>query len=68
METEVFNVKNMNSQEDADKILASIEHVWGLSKAEVSLLKKEATVTFDERMASTQDFVQAIVETGFDLN
>ncbi len=68
METEVFNVKNMNSQEDADKILAAIEHVWGLSKAEVSLLKKEATVTFDERMASSQDFIQAIVETGFDLN
>ncbi len=68
METEVFNVKNMDSQEDADKILAAIEHVWGLSKAEVSLLKKEAVVTFDERMASSEDFIQAIVETGFELN
>ncbi|XJZ25660.1 heavy-metal-associated domain-containing protein [Bacillota bacterium Lsc_1132] len=68
METDVINVKNMGSQEDAEKILAALEHVWGLTKAEVSLSKKEAIVTFDERMASSQDFIQAIVETGFDIS
>lgn len=68
METDVILVENMVSQKDADKVLAAIEHVWGLTKAEVNLAKKEAIVTYDKRMASSQDFYQAIVDTGYNVS
>lgn len=65
VETEIIPVENLENQEDADKLLSAIEHIWGLSKADINLAKKEAIVTYDERMASSQDFAQAIVEMGF---
>lgn len=67
METAVILVKNLTSQEDANKILTAVEHVWGLTKVEVNLSKREAIVTYDERMASSQDFVQTLVDTGFQI-
>lgn len=67
METAVILVKNMTCQEDANKILSAVEHVWGLTKAEVNLSKKEAIVTYDERMASSEDFMQTLIETGYQI-
>lgn len=67
METRVVTVKNMTNQEDANKILEAIEHVWGITKVEVNLSKSEAIFSFDERMASVQDFKQVIMESGFEF-
>jgi copper chaperone CopZ len=67
METSVVTVKNMVNQQDADKVLQALEHVWGLTRAEVKLSKSQAAFTYDERMASPQDFEQAIIETGFEI-
>lgn len=67
METRVVTVKNMANHEDANKILKAIEHVWGLTKAEVNLNKSEAVFSFDEKMASVQDFEQAMMESGFEI-
>jgi copper chaperone len=67
LENEVIVVKNMGNETDANKVLEAIEHVWGLLRAEVHLSQKEAVFSYDERMASVQDFKQAVVEAGFDI-
>jgi copper chaperone CopZ len=67
METCFVVVKNMMNQDDANKVLEAIERVWGLGQVEVNLSKKEAKFTYDERMASLQDFEQAIKDTGFEI-
>ncbi|RID83434.1 copper chaperone [Peribacillus asahii] len=67
METSIVTVQNMANQQDADKVLQAIEEVWGVSKAEINLSKSQATFTYDERMASQQDFEQAIKDLGFDI-
>ena len=67
METSIVTVQNMANQQDADKVLQAIEEVWGVSKAEINLSKSQAVFTYDERMASQQDFEQAIKDLGFDI-
>lgn len=67
METSYIHVNDMFSQEDANRVLEAIEHVWGLSSAEVQLSNRKAIVTFDERMASTTDFEQAVKESGYEV-
>lgn len=57
----------MTNQEDANKILEAIEHVWGITKVEVNLSNSEAIFSFDERMASVQDFEKVIMESGFEF-
>jgi copper chaperone len=67
LETYTVVVNNMKNQDDANKVLEAIEHVWGLGQIEVNLSKKEAKFTYDERMASFLDFEQAIKDTGFEI-
>jgi len=67
VETSIVTVQNMANQQDADKVLQAIEEVWGVSKAEINLSKSQAVFTYDERMASQQDFEQAIKDLGFDI-
>jgi copper chaperone len=68
VETYTVTVKNMINQDDAKKVMETIEHVWGLGQVEVNLSKKEAIFTYDERMASPHDFKQAIKDNGFELS
>lgn len=67
MKTYSVVVNNMENQTDANKVLEAIEHVWGLGQVEVNLSQKEAKFTYDERMASPQDFEQAIKDTDFQI-
>jgi copper chaperone len=67
LETRIVTVKNMANQQDANKILEAIEHVWGITKAEVNLSKSQASFSFDEKMASVHDFEQAMLESGFEI-
>lgn len=67
MENEILIIKNMGNETDAKKVLDAIEHVWGLMRAEVHLSQKEAVYSYDERMASSQDFKQAVMEAGFEI-
>lgn len=60
-------VKDMHSMKDADTVLNALLSVWGINQAEINLEKKEALFTYDERMASSQDFAQAIIDSGFDI-
>ncbi|PLS09557.1 heavy-metal-associated domain-containing protein [Neobacillus cucumis] len=67
METRVVTIKNMANQQDANKVLEAIEHVWGNTQAEIDLSKGKAIYSFDENMASGQDFEQAIMDLGYEI-
>ncbi|MCM3443853.1 heavy-metal-associated domain-containing protein [Metabacillus halosaccharovorans] len=67
MKNEKYQIRNLNNQEDADKLTQAVLDVWGISKAEANISQKTLLYSYDERMASTQDFTQAIKESGFDI-
>ncbi|WML48050.1 copper chaperone [Neobacillus sp. PS3-34] len=67
MENGVLKVRNIQNQQDADKILEALNHVWGIDKVEINQTKGEASFAYDERMASTEDFVQAVKDSGFEV-
>ncbi|MCM3789249.1 heavy-metal-associated domain-containing protein [Domibacillus indicus] len=67
MQSGSIMVKDMHSMRDADTVLDALLSVWGIGQAEINLEKNEAVFTYDERMASSQDFEQAIVDSGFTI-
>ena len=67
MKNEKYQIRNLNNQEDADKLTQAVLDVWGISKAEANISQKTLLYSYDERMASAQDFIQAIKESGFDI-
>jgi copper chaperone CopZ len=67
MKEKTFQVSNLNTSEDAEKITQAMLDVWGISQAEASSLHKTVSIRFDERMASSEDFEQAVREAGFNL-
>jgi copper chaperone len=67
MEKGTIKLEGIRSQQDADKILQAINKVWGVRKAEVNVNSREAVISYDEMAASFQDFEQAIVDMGFDV-
>ncbi|WP_026560602.1 heavy-metal-associated domain-containing protein [Bacillus sp. J37] len=67
MKNEKYQIENLNNQEDADKLTQAVLGVWGISKAETNTSQKTVLFSYDERMASAQDFIQAIKESGYDI-
>ncbi|WP_160118389.1 heavy-metal-associated domain-containing protein [Bacillus sp. V59.32b] len=67
MEEAVVVVKSMQHQDDADKVLNALQDVWGIGRAEVDLKRNQATFTYDNRMASLQDFERALLDTGYEV-
>lgn len=67
MEEAVVTIKNMQNQADADKVLNALLDVWGIGRAEVHLGRNEAVFTYDNRMASLQDFERALLDTGYEV-
>lgn len=65
MKERTLQISNLNSQEDVEKITQAVQDVWGITDAKASPVQKTVSFTFDERMASEQDFEQAIMESGF---
>lgn len=68
MKNSVFIIKDMVNQQDADKVLNALLDVWGIGSAEVNLKDRNAVISYDERMASYQDFEQAIIDTGYEIS
>ncbi len=67
MKKEKYSIRNLNNQEDADRLTQALLDVWGISQAEANLSQKTVLFSFDERMSSSQDFTQAIEESGFEI-
>ncbi|WP_090990115.1 heavy-metal-associated domain-containing protein [Bacillus sp. OV322] len=60
-------VSGLDSQESGKKILQALESVWGINKAEIDIKHREASFSYDSRMASRQDFEQAILDLGYGI-
>lgn len=67
MKEHVFHLGNLDTREDADKITQVMLDVWGIAHAEASAQHKTVSIKYDERMASYEDFEQAVKEAGFKL-
>ncbi|WP_062237320.1 heavy-metal-associated domain-containing protein [Fictibacillus sp. FJAT-27399] len=65
METKIIKIKDIVNEQDADKIAHVLQHVWGIGQLDVNIKRGEATISFDKNMASYEDFVQAIHESGY---
>jgi copper chaperone len=55
----------MTNEQDANKVQSALKGVWGARHVDVSLPNQEATFSFNENSASYEDFLQAIIDTGF---
>jgi len=64
---QILQISNLDSQEDAKKITQAVLDVWGITEAKASPAQKNISFSYDERMASEQDFEQAIIESGFNI-
>ncbi|MED1783794.1 heavy-metal-associated domain-containing protein [Brevibacillus fortis] len=67
MHTDRISVKGMKDENDAEKVSKTLHSVWGIQQVEVSLLKGEALVSYDEKAASLVDFQQAIRDLGYEV-
>ena len=64
-QTAVLDVQNMSCSLCPVTVKLSLEKVPGVSRAQVSLEKKTATVTFDADKASAAALVKATTDAGF---
>ncbi|WP_408007625.1 heavy-metal-associated domain-containing protein [Pseudalkalibacillus sp. A8] len=67
MKTKSIAFKQMNTKTDADTISKVLHDVWGVRQVEVNLDTQEATVSYNENAASFEDFQQAVVDAGFEI-
>lgn len=67
MQTNRISVQGMKDESDAKKVNETLHHVWGIQQAEVSLMKGEALISYDENAASLVDFQQAIRDLGYEV-
>jgi copper chaperone len=65
--TKKIRVQGIVGLSDADKVSHALNEVWGIRKVEVSAELGEATISYDEKAASLQDFQQAILDSGFEM-
>ncbi|WP_079508938.1 heavy-metal-associated domain-containing protein [Mesobacillus jeotgali] len=65
MQDYTFQISNLTTEEDAEKLTQAMLEVWGISQAEASAQHKTVSIVFDERMSSLEDFKQAVREAGF---
>lgn len=68
MEKGAVHIEGMKNEQDVNKVLHAIKEVWGLRDVDISLSDHMATFSYDENAASYIDFVQAIKDTGFNIN
>ncbi|SDN07005.1 Copper chaperone CopZ [Fictibacillus solisalsi] len=65
MEAKSIKIKGLENEQDANTISNALHHVWGIEKVDVNISRGEASISFDPNMASYEDFLQAIQESGY---
>ena len=60
-----LSVRGMHCAGCVNAVKAALEGVAGVSKAEVSLEKNEATVTYAKEKVTTEDLIKAVEKAGF---
>ena len=60
-----LSVRGMTCADCTGKVMAALQGVPGVTKAEVSLEKNEATVTYDKDKTTPEALVKAVEKVGF---
>ena len=68
METMVLKVSGMSCGGCVKSVTGVLEALPGVGKAEVSLEKAEATVSYDAARVDREQMVQAIDDAGFEVS
>lgn len=68
MQTGRIKLEGVQSGQDVKKALKALNEVWGIQDASLSLNTGEATIQYDEKAASFDDFEQAIIDSGFNIS
>jgi copper chaperone len=67
MKTDILNVSGMTCGGCTAKVTHALSSVPGVAKVDVSLPKKTAEVTFDEKRVSMESMRAALRTAGYDL-
>ena len=65
MQTEVLKVTGMNSEKCIDAVTRALTSVAGVNNVNVSLLRNEVAVQFDETLAATPQLKSALASAGY---
>jgi copper chaperone CopZ len=65
MQNQTFEVKGMRSEQCANIVAGTISAVQGVEDVNVSLLRSQAEVCFDERLVDVSTLQQALAHAGY---
>ncbi|MFG6119902.1 heavy-metal-associated domain-containing protein [Thalassobacillus sp. B23F22_16] len=67
MITRTFSIAGFHKDDEA-RVEEILHDVWGVRNVAVNSHLGLATVSFDEKAASWEDFTQAVADSGFEVN
>lgn len=67
MRTETVKIIDMTTQQAANTISQTLAQLEGVGDVQISLSEQQATVSFDETLASTYGLKMAIEDLGFEI-
>lgn len=65
MQTETLKVTGMTSEQCIDVVTRALSAVAGVNEVNVSLLRNEVAVQFDETLAATGQLKNALAQAGY---
>ena len=68
MQTTILNINGMTCMGCVNSIKKVIEKISGVSGADVSLENKQVTIRYDPERTNINQFKDAIVGAGFEIN
>lgn len=68
MQSEILKMGETASKAAADRVAQLLNNVVGVAEVSVSLERKEVTVLFDEKIASTQALQTALSSAGYGVS
>lgn len=55
-------------KEDEQKVRKALHDVWGIRQVEINTQTNEVMISYNEKSGSLQDFQQAIIDIGYEVN
>lgn len=68
MQTEKLKLIAVSNEDAANEVVRILKGVDGVSSTTVSLARNEATVVFDEKIASVKKIQSALLDSGYGIN
>ncbi|MRG85249.1 heavy-metal-associated domain-containing protein [Salinibacillus xinjiangensis] len=55
-------------KEDEKQLSEALHDVWGIRNVKINTQTNEAIISYDEDAGSLEDFTQAVMDLGFEVN